>query len=316
MGRLVNIVHMYDGAQKLLQQTPGSSGQWGSTRFHINGDAPSYDAVVVLQGMKPLPSPMRFHCPKDATILMVGEPPNLLNLPDHYLDQFGLVLWPGRESNDRRRISHFFGQYWQLENKSYDQLKALERPRVFKDASIITSRKSATPGHQERLALIAEIQRQFPERVDVFGRGVNEIADKWEGLYGYRYHICLENGCYPDYWTEKLTDAFMAYSYPIYGGCPNIYSYFDRDALIAIDPGRIAESIAIIANALDTKPSAAQELARENARHKILDEYNLFSVLSRRVHELASTGSRRDDVTLYPATKRRSLFSLTKRVLR
>jgi len=79
------------------------------------------------------------------------------------------------------------------------------------------------------------VKDYFGERIDIFGRGINEIEDKWDALDRYKYHIALENSVVEDYWTEKLSDAYLAGCYPIYYGCPNIEKYFDISSLARIN---------------------------------------------------------------------------------
>ena len=56
-------------------------------------------------------------------------------------------------------------------------------------------------------------------QVDVFGRAVGRpISNKYEVAREYKYAVCFENDNYPGYVTEKLIDAYVTQTVPIYWG--------------------------------------------------------------------------------------------------
>jgi hypothetical protein len=102
----------------------------------------------------------------------------------------------------------------------------------------------------------------------------------------------MENSQHLHYWTEKLTDCYLGYAFPIYWGAPNIHEYFQESALLQIDI---------------TDPRAAIERLREfvathryedllphiiEARGRVLDHYNLLPTIIRHL-ELDRTLQRR-----------------------
>ena len=68
--------------------------------------------------------------------------------------------------------------------------------------------------------------------VDVLGRGYVPFENKWEGLLPYHYSIVIENAQEPYYFTEKIIDAMMCNTIPIYWGTPNIGDYFDVTGMV------------------------------------------------------------------------------------
>jgi len=76
-----------------------------------------------------------------------------------------------------------------------------------------------------------------------FGRGFQPIDDKMEAILPYRFHLVLENSVLPNYWTEKLADAYLGWAYPVYLGCPNVNEYMPGPALAFIN-GLDADSVA------------------------------------------------------------------------
>jgi hypothetical protein len=84
------------------------------------------------------------------------------------------------------------------------------------------------------------------KQVDAPGRSMNNMAsidklysgDKWEVkrkfLSGYKFTIAFENDIYPGYQTEKLYDAMLSDSIPVYCGDPNIGEVFNKKAFINV----------------------------------------------------------------------------------
>ena len=93
--------------------------------------------------------------------------------------------------------------------------------------SIIASDKQETEGHRLRDKAIRTYQP-----IDVFGRGRREIQDKEVALWPYYFSVCVENGKYPNYFTEKITDCFASKTVLIYWGNPNIGEIFDSKGIL------------------------------------------------------------------------------------
>jgi len=93
-----------------------------------------------------------------------------------------------------------------------------------------------------REAFFAELSKY--KKVDAPGRSMNNMAgidstytgDKWEikkqFLSPYKFTIAFENDIFPGYQTEKLYDAMMAGSIPIYCGDPFIGDIFNTKSFI------------------------------------------------------------------------------------
>lgn len=103
-----------------------------------------------------------------------------------------------------------------------------------KGISIITSNKTFTPWHVFRTECVSFIKNSNLE-VDIYGVGYNEISKKLDGLKPYKYSIAIENGSFPNYFTEKILDCFLTGTIPIYKGCPNIDKYFNIDGIITFN---------------------------------------------------------------------------------
>lgn len=125
-----------------------------------------------------------------------------------------------------------------------------------REVSLIASSKRIWEGHLLRHAVVDRIRAEgLP--VDVMGRGYRPFADKAEGLAPYRYSVVIENLREPSYFTEKLVDAALCRTVPIYWGAPDIGDYFDIDGMI------VCSGLADILAAL--RQASPEEYARRAA---------------------------------------------------
>jgi hypothetical protein len=77
--------------------------------------------------------------------------------------------------------------------------------------------------------------RRPPEDIDV--ENGDKLFDKQNKsiLFDSMFSICIENIPEDDYFTEKLIDALISETIPIYFGCPNIGDYFNLNGIIIIN---------------------------------------------------------------------------------
>lgn len=77
------------------------------------------------------------------------------------------------------------------------------------------------------------------KQVDSGGRFLNNIGgavkDKYDFQKQYKFSIAFENSVHPGYTTEKILDAFLAKTIPIYWGNPLVGMDFNKDAFIDIN---------------------------------------------------------------------------------
>ena len=97
--------------------------------------------------------------------------------------------------------------------------------------SAISSNKAEVPGHVTRLNFINKIK----QRLDLYGRGFNEIENKLEGLKDYMFSVAIENSTSTNCFTEKIQDCFLTGTIPIYYGPKNIGEYFDMDGILTFN---------------------------------------------------------------------------------
>jgi len=71
--------------------------------------------------------------------------------------------------------------------------------------------------HPFRLEMVKKLRENF--EVDVFGSySGNPVAHKIDVSKDYMYTICFENDLYPGYITEKILEAYVSETVPIYWG--------------------------------------------------------------------------------------------------
>ena len=68
--------------------------------------------------------------------------------------------------------------------------------------------------------------------------------DKHELLSRYKFTIAYENTAYPGYVTEKVIDAMVAGSVPVYMGAPDIVDHMPAEAFIDAQTLSYPETIA------------------------------------------------------------------------
>lgn len=117
-----------------------------------------------------------------------------------------------------------FGTTWVPEWQDLDTTKRA-------NISLVASQKRDLDGHKLRHE-IAEWSIQSGMDVALIGRGYKPFSHKSEGLAPYRFSIVIENVREKNYFTEKLIDAVLCETVPIYWGCPNIDKFLDTSGMI------------------------------------------------------------------------------------
>ena len=97
--------------------------------------------------------------------------------------------------------------------------------------SLIASKKNDFDGHKLRHEIV-RASSNIGFEIDVMGRGYRPIDNKSEGLKDYRYSIVIENSIQKSYFTEKIIDALVLETVPIYWGAPDIGNFFDMGGII------------------------------------------------------------------------------------
>jgi hypothetical protein len=172
--------------------------------------------------------------------------------------------------------------------------------------------------HRARFEFTERLVKELPE-IDRFGKGVRYLNDKAEVLDSYRYHVAIENDSVPDYFTEKLVDSFLGLALPFYFGCTNTADYFPQESFIPIDIFDFEGSINTIRRAIRANEYEKRLPYIKEARRRVLEEHNLFALLSREIekrHDPASEGASVSSAGVELYSRRALRNSSTKHFLR
>ncbi|MGI6394062.1 MAG: glycosyltransferase family 10 domain-containing protein [bacterium] len=293
-----------------IRQTPERKGVWGNSQFFVNEDIDECDFWFVFENLADTES---VKCSPEKKVLITGEPESVKKYDKIFLSQFDTVITSNRLIKDlhiiysQQGLSWFVGGKYQKETKSwkkefdkdYDELSLMKSVEKTKPISVMTSDKSFTKGHIKRIEFVKKLKEYFGDKLDVFGIGFNEVEDKWDALSPYKYAVVVENSSYDDYWTEKLSDAYLSFCYPIYYGCKNIDRYFDKDAMMVIDINDFKGSVEKIEKAMSENYYERYYEKIIEARELVLNKYNIFALMSDFVNKNFVDGEK-ELITIYP----------------
>ncbi len=272
----------------LGRQIPSAKEENG-IKLHINAHIEECDAWIVYQGLY---RPETTICAPENVILFTYEPPGLHIYQSEFLKQFSKVVTCHRSIQHAGVIHRHQAQPWLAGIRrdsqqnihsgfgvdfTFDDFAAMTPMPKTRLLSVLCSNKVTTEGHRRRLEFVEILQHKLGDDIDIFGYGFHPLADKWEALAPYKYHIVLENSVVEDYWTEKLADAYLGYCFPIVSGCPNLERYFSKASYQSIDISKPEAAIASIRQLLENDSYEERLNAVIEARRRVLYEYNLFS---------------------------------------
>jgi hypothetical protein len=284
-------------SEGFLRQFPGLFPQWGNCIFDFDVDCTAYDWLVVYQDLPPSGNfftEEKLLCPREKTLLITGEPSSITVFGKDYLKQFGAVItfqepWAMRHPNV---IYHHPGLIWHYGLPfgdgtyiTWDQMAEMQPPQKSKLLSTVCSQRTGNVTlHSTRVAFTWRLKDEIPE-LDIYGHGVNPMNDKAEVLDPYQFHIAVENHVYDHHLTEKLPDAFLGYTLPFYHGAPNAQDYFPKESFIPIDINDYKRSCEIIKSHLANNEYEDRLPYIIEARRRVLEEQNLFGILSSKIAE-------------------------------
>ena len=285
---LVQLAADWDCSQ-VLRQTPGASGIWEATRFTTD-PVNECDYLVVFNNRQL--APVETRCPREHVWAVMQEPyvPGLYDWMVEGHESFARVLTHFPPLADPKYIVSQPMIPWHVD-LSYDELVQREVPAKRRGVSWIASNLTFLPGHKRRAALRAFLLAQRSAPVDLFGRGVRYIADKWDALAPYRYSLAIENSNSRDYWTEKVADCFLSWTIPLYDGCTNLEDYFHPESFIRIDASDHAGTLRKIEELLTSDQWERRLSALHESRVRVLNEYQMFPALVKAIRAYG-TGTR------------------------
>ncbi|KQN74823.1 glycosyltransferase family 10 [Devosia sp. Leaf64] len=265
------------------RQTPNAQMEWGPFRFHVDKFVERCDAWVVFESLS---QPEETICPPENVIFIAGEPDSVGSYKPAFLNQFAHVVSGRNDLDHGGQVRIQQGHPWFVE-KTFDELASMQPFPKQREMCVISSDKAFTDGHRGRLEFVDKLKARFGDRIDVWGRGIRDFDSKWDLLSSYRFAIVLENYQGPDWLTEKLPDALLAYCYPIYYGCSNLERYLPENAYLRIDIEDPDAALNAIERLLNT-PDVYEDSLGYIARARLYYLYNLqfFANLAIRLQTL------------------------------
>jgi len=297
---LVRIIKNWDWPD-LLRQTPRQEGVWDNVRFTLD-PVEECDFVVMLNNNMSCESIVR--CQKE-NIWAIMQEPYVSGFTDWMAEghgSFARVYTHHIPCDDPRYFISHPALPWHV-NKSFDELSQMAIPEKSKDLSWIVGNALSIPGHLKRLSFLNFIRDKSPFEMDLYGRAVRVIEDKWDGLAPYKYSLAVENTRTSDYWTEKIADCFLSWTIPFYYGCTNLEEYFPEESFIRIDLDHPENAVKTIQSALQNREWEKRLPALQAAREKVLNRYQLFPFLTREI-ESCRTKDGNKIKTLIPPYKK------------
>ncbi|HIJ91445.1 MAG: glycosyltransferase family 10 [Desulfobulbaceae bacterium] len=278
---LVRIVKDWDWPN-LLRQTPGEKGIWDDITFTLT-PAAECDYLVMLNNRMEIQTSGQ--CPKKNIWMLIQEPYQK-GFTDWVIEKhepFAKVFTHHPPANgEKKYIISPPAIPWHV-NKTYDELISCPLPKKTKSLSWIVGAAKDLPGHLQRLIFLETVKKSSLS-IDLFGRAVCPIEDKWDGLAPYFFSLAIENNNGPDMWTEKLADCFLSWSVPFYFGCTNLEKYFPKDSYIPIDIHNPSEAMRIIKENSTPENWEKRIPAIQQARDLVLNKYQLFPFLAEQIH--------------------------------
>jgi hypothetical protein len=263
----------------LKKQTPNSSMQWGGFTF-TDADVAECDYLVILDYPK---DDFSVKVNKNNIIHICLEPPNEVSKYRQYGSKNTALIFNQLDIKKNNILSHG-ALPWHV-NKSYDFLSDVKLETLTKENKVVwvTSDQRTSKGHNVRMDFLDNI-KDLPF-VELYGRGIRPIDDKWDALSTSKYAIAYENFQNDYYWTEKIVDCYLSFAMPLYYGCNSIENFFPKDSFIQIDP-KDKHSELFLKEIVTSNKWEENLDSIIKARELILNKYQLFPFLCQQIDAL------------------------------
>jgi hypothetical protein len=216
------------------------------------------------------------------------EPPNEVSKYRQFANKKASLIYNQLEAKVKNNTILSHGALpWHID-KDFDYLKDLDLEILEKEDKIIwiTSNQKSSYGHKNRMNFLENI-KDLPF-VELYGRGINPVEDKWEVLKNAKYAIAYENFKNDYYWTEKIVDCYLSYTMPIYYGCNSIDDFFPKNSFIQLEPNdkhiHLFLKEVVTSNLWEENREAISK-----ARDLVLNEYQLFPFLYNQIKAIESS---------------------------
>lgn len=231
-----------------------------------------------------------FNVPRDRVWTLFFEPPSYVS--DEAFDaakrHSARVYAPDRRATHPLRLPTLWSDQVPLGLLRGEMAPTREGGERGAEVICVTSGKRVLPGHTERMAFLARL-RQEGVPLRLFGRGIpsefggeGEVQGKAIVTRGSRFALVIEN--YADghqYVSEKLWDALVGWSLPLYFGSAAADSMVPPDAIIRL-PDLGDRGVDAVRRAVaDPDLPWSRMGAIEAARRRVLGEHRIVEWLRR-----------------------------------
>jgi hypothetical protein len=208
---------------------------YGTNFVFTVGD--DYTHAIIINTAMP-----KLHIAKSNVIGLAFEPPLFLRLTQEFVNyaekSIGKYFIGEIHDSFKNAVTVFREKYafmWHITPLTYVPTKT----RLI---SVMVSNRNDAVGHKYRHKLVQAILRTgLP--VDIYGRGcqfydrTNDSRIKGEftelePYESYAFHICIENFQTNHYFSEKITNALLCGTVPVYLGCRSIEEYFNNSVVL------------------------------------------------------------------------------------
>lgn len=157
-------------------------------------------------------------------------------------------------------------------------------PNKSKLLSVYCTDKQINQNHKVRFDFVKKLKKEFGDELHWYGYK-EKTTDKIEGIGSYKYHLVLENNLLPNTMTEKLFDAYLGNSYPIYSGATNAEEYFPENSFSRINIHDFNGSIATIKKCISNNYYEKNYDEILKAKKIVLERFNLIKRIDEIVEE-------------------------------
>ena len=286
----------------------------GRCRFITDPACQDYDWLAVYDefprraGMPELRGGrLRLRCPKAHTVLLTQEPVSVKRYNPAYVGQFAHFISnrppaADRHPRHRRGIGYMV---WYL-GRTYAETLAWKPPEKTKLISAVCSGKRMRhTRHKDRWLMMNALKQRIPS-LDWFGKGVRELAAKYDALDDYRYHVAVENHIAPGHWTEKIADPLLSECLTFYAGDPDLGKVLPPESFIPIPIDDPDEAARIIEHAIADGEYERRLPAIRAARRLLLEKYNFCRQLADLVEEESAKPCSQPSGAEYLSTRART----------
>jgi hypothetical protein len=152
----------------------------------------------------------------------------------------------------------------------------------------VVSNGQVYDGHKDRYNFVKNYLDKLPF-YEHYGRAPiqglksykGKLDNKEDGLFPYKYTFAAENSYERNYFTEKIVDCILSECLAFYDGCPNIYDFFHKDALIKIDLKNPQRSIEIIQDTIKNNEWEQRWEIILKEKQRILEEFQVMPRLEK-----------------------------------